>query len=65
MQTLHNVTLWRQRVCLNSVVAKGANVLQQRFSLLRPSCVAVGGVAEFRPAILHFILKQLCCVVKS
>ena len=45
--------------------SKRGNVLQQRFSLLRPFCVAVGGVAEFRPAILHFILKQLCCVVKS
>ena len=40
-------------------------VLRQRLSLLRSFCVAVGVVAEFRPAILHFILKQLCCVVKS
>ena len=32
-------------------------VLQQRFFLLRPFCVAVGGVAEFRPASLRFYFE--------
>ena len=37
--------------------SKRGNVLQQRFSLLRPFCVAVGGVAEFRPESLRFYFK--------
>ena len=40
-----------------SVVAKGANVLQQGFSLLLLSCVDVGGVAEFRPVSLRFYFE--------
>ena len=50
-----------ERVCLKKHLlfcrSKRGNVLQQGFPLLLLSCVAVGGVAEFRPAILRFYFE--------
>ena len=50
-----------EMVCLKKHLllccSKRGNVLQQRFSLLRPFCVAVGGVAEFRPVSLRFYFE--------
>lgn len=37
--------------------SKREKCVQQGFSLLRPFCVAVGGVAEFRPASLRFYFE--------
>ena len=46
-----------QKNTFYSAVAKGVNVLQQGFSLLLLSCVAVGVVTEFRPANLRFYFE--------
>ena len=49
-----------ERVCLKKHLLfcrSKRGVLRQRLSLLRPFCVAVGGVAEFRPASLRFYFE--------